>query len=138
MLNRINIVVEEPADNMDGHINIKIEDIDKVTNGYVNNILFNSIDKIDQKNRNITFITLLKKLTRGGSITMKFINPESIGKRIKSAGLSSEMFMSYVNNLKSVWMETEFLELISNMTDCSLIKHIHDDINSIVVISKNK
>ena len=41
MLNRINIVVEEPADNMDGHINIKIEDIDKVTNGYVNNILFN-------------------------------------------------------------------------------------------------
>ena len=123
---------------MDGHINIKIEDIDKITNGYVNNILFNSIDKIDQKNRNIIFVTLLKKLTRGGSITTKFINPESVGKRIKSAGLSSEMFMSYVANLKSVWMETEFLELISTMTDCSLIKHIHDDINSIVVITKNK
>ena len=138
MLNRINIIVEEPVDNMDGHINIKIEDIDKITNGYVNNILFNSIDKIDQKNRNIIFVTLLKKLTRGGSITTKFINPESVGKRIKSAGLSSEMFMSYVANLKSVWMETEFLELISTMTDCSLIKHIHDDINSIVVITKNK
>jgi hypothetical protein len=137
MINRINIVVDEQTDMMDGHSNISIDNIRQITNGYVNNIVFNTIDKIDQKNRDSVFIELLKKLTHGGSITLKFINPESVAKRIRSSSLTGAGFTSCIKDIKSVWMQPEFLGLLSSISGFNLIKNIHEDIYSIVVISKS-
>ena len=137
MINRINIVVDEETDMMDGHSNVGIENIKQITNGYVNNIVFNTIDKIDQKSRDSVFVELLKKLTHGGSITVKFMNPESVAKRIKNSSITGAGFTSCVKDVKSVWMETEFLGLLSSISGFNLIKHIHEDIYSIIVISKS-
>jgi hypothetical protein len=137
MINRINIVVDEQTDMMDGHSNISIDNIRQITNGYVNNIVFNTIDKIDQKNRDSVFIELLKKLTHGGSITLKFINPESVAKRVGSSSLTGAGFTSCIKDIKSVWMQPEFLGLLSSISGFNLIKNIHEDIYSIVVISKS-
>ena len=137
MINRINIVVDEQTDMIDGHSNVSIENVKQITNGYVNNIVFNTIDKIDQQDRDPVFVELLKKLTHGGSITLKFLNPESVAKRIKNSSITGAGFTSCIKDVKSVWMETEFLGLMSSISGFNLIKNIHEDIYSIVVIVKS-
>jgi hypothetical protein len=138
MIHQLNIVVNPETDVLDGYSNLEIDNIPQVTNGFVNAIIFTTIDKVIQQNRDGIFIELLKKLTRGGSLTVRFLNPESICQKIKNGTCSGSSFASMVNNIKSSWMEIEFLSLISSIQGVSLIKHIHEDVYSIAVIEKSK
>jgi hypothetical protein len=138
MIHQINIVVNPETDALDGYSNLEIDNIPQVTNGFVNAIVFTTIDKVVQKNRDAIFIELLKKLTRGGSLTVRFLNPESICHKIKNGSCSGLAFASMVDSLKSSWMETEFLSLVSSIPGFELIKHIHEDVHSIAVIEKSK
>jgi hypothetical protein len=138
MINQINVVVDKEKDTVIGYSNISTENIFQVTNGYVNNIVFTTIDKVDQDNRNKIFMELCKKLNHGGSITVKFLNPESLAHKIKNGSLSSESFSSLINGLKSSWMETDFLGFVSGLNGFNLLKHVHEDVYSIAVIEKSK
>ena len=51
---------------------------------------------------------------------------------------SKTSLISTINNLKSSWMETDFLGLMSSLRGFVLSKHIHEDVYSIVVIEKSK
>lgn len=138
MIHQINIVVNPETDALDGYSNLEIDNIPQVTNGFVNAIVFTTIDKVVQQQRDAIFIELLKKLTRGGSLTVRFLNPETICHKIKNGSCSGSVFASMVDSLKSSWMETEFLSLISSIPGIELIKHIHEDVHSIAVIEKSK
>jgi hypothetical protein len=138
MINQINIVVDKEKDIVTGYSNIGIENIFQITNGYVNNIVFTTIDKVDQENRNKIFMELCKKLNHGGSITVKFLNPDALAHKIKNGSLSSEGFSSLVNDLRSSWMESDFLGFVSGLNGFNLLKHIHEDVYSIAVIEKSK
>jgi hypothetical protein len=138
MISQINIIVDKEKDVVAGYSNIGIENISQITNGYVNNIIFTTIDKVDQENRDKVFMELCKKLSHGGSMTVKFLNPDSLAHKIKNGSMSGSTFSSLVNNLKSSWMETDFLGLISSFNGFGLLKHVHEDIYSIVVIEKSK
>jgi hypothetical protein len=138
MINQINIVVDKEKDVVAGYSNVGIENIFQITNGYVNNIVFTTIDKVDQENRDKVLVELCKKLTHGGSMTVRFLNPDALAHKIKNGGVSGSTFSSLVHNLKSSWMETDFLGLISGLNGFGLSKHIHEDVYSIVVIEKSK
>lgn len=138
MIHQLNIVVNPETDVLDGYSNIEIDNIPQITNGFVNAIVFTTIDKVVQQKRDEVFVDLLKKLTRGGSLSLRFLNPESICSKIKNGSCTGSSFASMVDSLKSSWMETEFLSLISSIPGIELIKHIHEDIYSIVVIEKSK
>jgi hypothetical protein len=138
MISQINIVVDKEKDIVAGYSNIGIENISQITNGYVNNIVFTTIDKVDQENRDKVFMELCKKLSHGGSMTVKFLNPDSLAHKIKNGSMSGSTFSSLVNNVKSSWMETDFLGLMSSFNGFNLLKHVHEDIYSIVVIEKSK
>lgn len=138
MIHQLNIVVNPETDVLEGYSNLEIDNVPQVTNGFVNAIIFTTIDKVVQQKRDKTFIELLKKLTRGGSLTVRFLNPESICHKIKTGTCSGNSFASMVNGLQSSWMETEFLSLVSSLQGFELIKHIHEDVYSIAVIEKSK
>jgi hypothetical protein len=138
MINQINIVVDKEKDVVEGYSNVGIENIFQITNGYVNNIVFTTIDKVDQEHRDKVLVELCKKLTHGGSMTVRFLNPDALAHKIKSGSVSGSTFSSLVHNLKSSWMETDFLGLISGLNGFNLSKHIHEDVYSIVVIEKSK
>ena len=138
MIHQLNIVVNPETDALDGYSNLEIDNVPQVTNGFVNAIIFTTIDKVSQDKRDTIFIELLKKLNRGGSLTVRFLNPESICHKIKNGSCPGSAFASMVDSLKSSWMETEFLSLMSSIPGFELIKHIHEDVYSIAVIEKSK
>jgi hypothetical protein len=138
MINQVNIIVDKETDVVTGYSNIGVENIPQITNSYVNNIVFTTIDKIDQDNRDRVFMDLCNKLSRGGSMTVKFLNPEALAHKIKNGNVSGDTFSSLVHNLKSSWMETDFLGLMSSLRGFVLSKHVHEDVYSIAVIEKSK
>jgi len=138
MINQINIVVDKEKDVVTGYSNIAIENITQITNGYVNNIIFTTIDKVEQENRDKILLELCKKLSHGGSMTVKFLNPDALAHKIKNGNVSGGTFSSLVQNVKSSWMETDLLTLISGLNGFNLLKHVHEDVYSIVVIEKSK
>ena len=138
MINQMNIVIDKETDTVTGYSNVGLENISQITNGYVNNIVFTNIDKLEQDNRDKVFMELCNKLSRGGSMTVKFLNPEALSHKIKNGNVSGNTFSSLVHNLKSSWMETDFLGLISSLRGFVLSKHIREDVYSIVVIEKSK
>lgn len=138
MINQINIVVDKNTDTVEGYNNLGISDIEKITNGYVNNIIFTSIDKIPQNLRDSTFQSVLRKLSHGGTLTLKYLNPHQVAHRIKNNTLSAEQFSNIVNKISSCWMEPDFLSLVSNYEGYKISKHYYDDIFCVSIIEKNK
>lgn len=138
MINQINIVVDEKTDILNGYSNVAINDLEKITNGYVNNIVFTNIDKVPQQFRNPIFVSIVKKLSHGGKLTIKYINPHMIANRIKNNAMNGEQFASVTSNIRSCWSEPDFLSLMSGLEDCTMSKHYYDDIFCISVIEKKK
>lgn len=135
MINQINITVDE-KDNISGQPNVLVDNINQLTNGYVKEIIFLSIDKTSQEKRNFYFIEAAKKLTHGGVITVKFLNPSLLAGKIKNNTISSQDFSSIVSQIKSCWMESEYMSTVSEMNGFHLLKHYYDDIYCISVIEK--
>lgn len=137
MIDSLNIVIND-SDFIQGSNNIKFQDINKITNGFVNNIVCSSIDNIDSESRNIFFTELLRKLSPSGSLTIKYLNTLLLSKKIKNSNINGETFAQVVNDIKSSWMEGDLMAILSSLPDYQLIKSYNEDIYSIVVITKNK
>lgn len=136
MIHQINITVEDEKDSVDGCSNINIENLPQITNGFVKNITFTTLDKIPQNERNPIFIETLKKLSRGGSLTIRFLNPENICHKIQFGTFSGEQFAALATNIRSSWTNSDFLSLIYSIPGFDVIKNMQDDVYSIAVIEK--
>jgi hypothetical protein len=137
MIPQINIVVNNENE-IKGFNNVNIKDLEQITNGYVNNIVFTCIDEIEQDQRDRIFVSLLKKLSHGGSLTIKFLNPYAIAHKIKSGSMDGSGFASSIKNIKSSWTEPDFLSIAASGQGYRLIKFHNEDLYSIAVIEKNK
>lgn len=138
MIPQINIIVDSDKDEIKGYNNVNITDLEQITNGYVNNIICTCIDKVEQNDRDQIFTALLKKLSHGGSLTIKFLNPYSISNKIKSGSMDGNDFAKSVHNIKSSWTEPDFLSITASLPGYRLIKFHNEDLYSIAVVEKNK
>lgn len=138
MIGQVNIVVDPSTDSVTGYNNISIEQLPSITNGYIESIIFTTIDKLHPKDRNNSFIECLKKLAPGAQLTVKFLNLVLLASRIKSSYIDGEQFAELIKNTKSFWTESDFMTIISSINDYKLIKLINEDLNLVAVIEKNK
>jgi len=136
MIHQINITIDDKEDSVDGCSNINVSNLNQITNGYVQNINFITLDKLPQEDRNPIFIEALKKLTRGGTLTVRFLNPENICHKIKFGTFNGEHFAKLVLGLKSCWTNTDFLSFIHAVSGFEVVKNMQDDVYSIAVIQK--
>lgn len=136
MIHQINITIDDQEDSVDGCSNINVSNLNQITNGYVQNINFTTLDKLPQEDRNPIFIEALKKLTRGGTLTIRFLNPENICHKIKFGTFTGEHFSKLVLGLKSCWTNTDFLAFIHSIQGFEVMKNMQDDVYSIAVIQK--
>lgn len=138
MIQQINIVVDSEKDEIKGYNNVNVANLEQITNGYVNNIICTCIDRISQDQRDQTFVSLLRKLSHGGSLTVKFLNPYAICHKIKTGSMDGSDFAKSVNNIKSSWTEPDFLSITASVQGYRLVKFHNEDLYSIAVIEKNK
>lgn len=137
MIQQMNIVVDD-SDSVNGYNNIDIKQLSQVTNSYVNSIVCNCSDKIPSNIRNNIFTELLKKLSHGGQLTIRFLNPILVCNKIKNGLVDGMGFAEMVHGIKSSWTETDLLAILSQLNGYQLIKLYSEDIHSIAVIEKNK
>jgi hypothetical protein len=135
MIDSLNIVIND-NDFIQGSNNIKVQDINQITNGFVKNIVCLSIDEVASESRNMFFVELIKKLSPGGSLTIKYLNTFLLAKKIKNSNINGETFAKVVSNVKSAWMEGDLFSILSSIENCQLIKLYSEDIYSISVIEK--
>lgn len=138
MIGQINIVIDESEDSVEGYHNISIDKLQSITNGYVESIVFTTIDKIDSGDRQKALVESLKKIMPGGQLTIRFLNLLSLASKLKASHIDGDKFSSIVKGLKSFWTESDFLGIISSVSDYKLIKIINEDLHLIAVIEKNK
>lgn len=138
MIHQINIVVDQNTDSVDGYNNISIENLPGLTNGYVESIIFTTIDKLDSKSRQEYFVECLKKLCHGGSLTVKFLNLNQIATKLKNSHMNGKEFANLIRGVNSCWTERDFLEFISNINGFGLIKMFYENANIVAVLQKNK
>jgi len=137
MIQQMNIIASVD-DSVTGYHNVDLEKLPQITNGYVNTIICNCADRISKGTRNSLFMEMLKKLSPGGQITIRFLNPVLVCNKIKNGFVDGMGFAGMVDGLKSSWTETDFLALISQTNGYQLIKLYSEDIHSVAVIEKNK
>jgi hypothetical protein len=138
MIGQVNITIDQSTDEIAGYNNINYKQLSSITNGYVESIIFTTIDKLDPKDRNGVLFECLKKLTPGAQLTVKFLNLVLLANRVKASYIDGDKFAGIIKNLNSFWTESDFMGLISSMSDFKLIKLVNEDLNLVAVIEKNK
>jgi len=137
MIQQVNMVIDK-EDFVVGYNNIGVDKLTQLTNGYVNSIVCNCVDKISEDTRNSLFMEMLKKLNHGGQLTVRFLNPILVCNKVKNGFVDGMGFSKMVDGLRSSWTEPDFLALISQLNGYSLIKMYSENIHTIAVIEKNK
>jgi hypothetical protein len=138
MIGQVNITIDQSTDEIAGYNNINYKQLSSITNGYVESIIFTTIDKLDPKDRNGILVECLKKLTPGAQLTVRFLNLVLLANRVKASYIDGDKFADIIKNLNSFWTESDFMGLISSMSDFKLIKLVNEDLNLVAVIEKNK
>jgi hypothetical protein len=138
MISQVNITVDDSKDTVPGYNNINIDQLSSVTNGYIQSIIFTTIDKLDNNNRSKKFVESLKKLAHGGQLTVRFLNLALLASRIESNYIDGLKFAELIRGLNSFWTESDFLGIISSINEYKLTKIVNEDLYIIAVIEKNK
>jgi hypothetical protein len=138
MIKQINLVVDETVDSVEGYNNVDVRQLSSITNGYVESIIFTTIDKLDNNNRSTIFIESLKKLSHGGQLTVRFLNLILLSSRLKDNYIDGPKLANLIKGCQSFWTESDFLGVISAISGYKLIKIVNEDTNIIAVIEKNK
>lgn len=138
MIGQVNITVDDSKDTVAGYSNINVDQLPSVTNGYIQSIIFTTLDKLDNDSRTKKFVESLKKLTHGGQLTVRFLNLALLASRIESNYIDGPKFAELIKGLNSFWTESDFLGMISSINDYKVTKIVNEDLNIVAVIEKNK
>jgi hypothetical protein len=138
MIGQVNITVDDSKDTVAGYNNINIDQLSSVTNGYIQSIIFTTIDKLDNNNRSKKFVESLKKLAHGGQLTVRFLNLALLASRIESNYIDGLKFAELIKGFNSFWTESDFLGIVSSINEYKLTKIVNEDLHIIAVIEKNK
>lgn len=135
MIKYLNVVYDQPTDMKKN--TISFFDLHNITNGSVQNISCLHVDKIDYKDRKNKIIEILHKSCVNGSISLKFLNLDLLGTKIKKKEVTGKKFSEIINLTRSVWDHTECIEFLSNINKNVSIDTIgFDDIYTIIQLKK--
>jgi hypothetical protein len=135
-MNKLNIVITE-SDNLDGYFNLTIDHLDKVTNGTCGEIICGVLDSYLYKDRVSYIVNLCKKLTNSGFLTFKFLNATKICKDVAKGNANSQFLSNIVAQSKSLFLDSDMIEIISQMDGIKIYK-IYNDNNHVVIVLQKK
>lgn len=135
-MNKLNIVNSE-NDHINGYENIKIENINSVINGTCENIICSVLDSFSYKDRLSSIVTMCKKLSNMGSLTLRFIDGTRLCKDAYKGNVNSSFISGVLEQTKSIFLDSDITELVSQMQDINIAKAYNDNLYCIVILQKN-
>lgn len=135
-MNRNIAIVTENQKSIDGYQNILINDIDNITNGYINDILCECLDLVDIQDRTPLLKKILTKIAFEGSATFKFINATVLSNRIIKNEIDSEKISHIVKSAQSLWTDSQISQIFGSIPNTTIEKNYIEHIYSIISIRK--
>jgi hypothetical protein len=120
------------SENISGFDNLDINNLDKLINGTIDFIVCEILDKLEYEDRLKTINTIFKKLSFGGEVTFKFMNAFQLCKNIVKGDMTSKSLSDTISNLKSLFLESDTIDIINQMENVKIIK-IYNNNNYIIM-----
>ena len=136
MKKSINLVIDDSAPSVGG-VNVKIENLDQISNGSIDSITCLILDSFSYDERRAKLINILKKIKNDGDLTIRFVDTKKIMIDFVNNKSSSEQLSKIISELKSLNTESDVLELLATNNQFSIMKMYNDNNYLIVVIKKN-
>ncbi len=136
MKKSINFVIDDNAPSVGG-VNVKIENLDQISNGSIDSITCLILDSFSYDDRRSKLMNILKKIKNGGDLTIRFVDTKKIMIDFVNNKSSSEQLSKIISELKSLNTESDILELLATNNQFSVMKMYNDNNYLIVVIKKN-
>jgi hypothetical protein len=136
MKKSINLVIDDSAPSVGG-VNVKIENLDQISNGSIDSITCLILDSFSYDDRRSKLVNILKKIKNGGDLTIRFVDTKKIMTDFVNNKSSSEQLSKIISELKSLNTESDILELLATNNQFSVMKMYNDNNYLIVVIKKN-
>lgn len=135
MSHNINFILDDP-ESLDGYQNVKIQDINNVVNGFVENIICNCLDLIDFNQRENVLQAIVSKLAFEGTATFRFMNATMLAGRIIKNDLNSAKISAAISTCKSIWTDSTILEIMSSLPNIQIQKNYIENIHTVISIKK--
>jgi len=134
-MSKYNLVLNKDTPPINNINNVTLTEFSNVVSGTAENILCEILDGLTYEERLKTIGLMIKKLSFGGEITVKFINAYKICKDLIKGDINSKSWSEIVENSKSMFVESDILEIISK-TDKIKINKIYNSNNHIIAVLK--
>jgi len=133
---KINIMYDQYGEEIDGFTNISHDQITNVINGTINEIICSVLDYCEYQERINLIITLCKKIANNGTITFKFINGTKLFKDAIKGNSNSQYLSKIIKDSKSLFLESDVLEVVSQINAVQIFKQFNSNEYSILVLQK--
>lgn len=138
-MNKINILINEDDKThiLDGYYNLTMDSIDKIINGTCEEIICATLDTNEYQERISNTVKLCKKLANNGYLTIKFLDGTKLCKDVYRGNSSGQYLSNIVSKSKSLFLDSDLMEMVSQMQDIKLHK-MYNDNNYIVAVLQKK
>lgn len=134
-MKKINIITNDKEE-IDNYNNISIEQAKALSNGTCAEIMCTNLDKFPYDDRINAIVNLYKKLSNLGFLTLKFINGTKLCKDVSRGNSNSRFLSSVISESQSVFLESDIIEIISQIEGATIYKTYNDNSYLTVVIQK--
>jgi|688.fasta_scaffold101704_3 hypothetical protein len=135
MNRNINLIIDDSG-SIEGYQNIKIQDLNNVINGFVNNIICECLDKIEFAQRLDVFKAILSKLAFDGTATFKCINATMLSSRILKNEIDAKKISDIIKDINSLWTESLIVEAFSSFPNIVVQKNYIEHIYTVITVTK--
>lgn len=122
--------------NLENYTTIHVDDISKIVNGYIANIICECLDNIEYSQRESIAHQIITKMSFEGSATFKFLNGSILGAKILKNEIDSEKLSLAIKNSKSIWTESKITEFFASLPNITIQKNYLEHIYSVITIYK--
>lgn len=131
----MNFILDDSG-SLDGYHNVKIQDINNVVNGFVDNVICNCLDLLDFNQRESVLQAIVSKLAFEGTATFRFINATMLAGRIIKNELNSSKVSAVIGDAKSLWTDSTILETVSALPNIQIQKNYIENIYTVISVKK--
>jgi hypothetical protein len=135
-MNKYNIVLEKTTPSINNIENVTIEEFSNIISGTASYILCEILDNLTHEDRIKAIALMIKKISFGGEITLKFINLFKICKDLIKGNINSKSWSDIVEKSSSMFMESDILDIVSRIENIRVNKLYNSNNHIIIVLKK--
>lgn len=115
---------------------VLFSELDSLINGSIIDIRCSELDSLVFDERVTKIITLFKKISDRGTLTLRFLDYAKISNDYLLGKISSKKLSEITSQINSAQNESDIYELVAENPKMRIIKSYHDNNDVIVVIEK--